>query len=327
MRKIFEITPNPATQIQMEAAMKDITVLFVDDEKSVLTSLERYLITESYQKVFAQSANEALDILAVQPVHVVVSDMKMPGTDGLTLLRKIKKTYPETIRMVLSGFSEIAQIVPCINTGEIFRYLTKPIDPEEFKAVLYDAIEQYLMKRDKQELVQRLAKSYLKVKKRKETYQDLSLKDDLTGLFNTRYLYSDLEDRFVSHPDYLSLAFMDVDHFKQVVDENGHMMASMVLKELGQKITGYLKPPCYGVAFGGDLFVVVMPGCDRDKALDTVQSLSSAIQADTYFSKKGRDIKLTLSFGLATCPVEANRISTLLSRADRNLSEAKKARR
>ncbi len=310
--------------------MKDITVLFVDDEKSVLSSLERYLITEPYKKVFVSSAKEALEVCPSQPVHVVVSDMKMPGMDGLTFLRIIKQKYPDTIRLVLSGFSEIAQIIPCINTGEVFRYITKPIDPEEFKNILHDAIVQYLMRRDKQDLVERLAKSYLKVKKSKDTFRDLSLRDDLTSLFNTRYLYQDLERWFSDHPDHLdhlSIAFMDVDRFKSVVDENGHMIAGMVLKELGGKISEQLEPPCYAVSFGGDLFVLVMPGCDRNKALDLVNSLKKEIENEQYFSRNGKEIQLTFSIGIASCPEEANRMSTLLLKADRSLVEVKNTRK
>lgn len=306
--------------------MKDISVLFVDDERSVLSSLERFLISEPYEKLFSQSPEEALDLFKNQSVHVVVSDMKMPKMDGLTFLRKIKEQYPDTIRIVLSGFSEIAQIIPCINTGEIFRYVTKPIDPEEFKNILYEAIEFYLMKRDKQDLVKRLARSYLQVKKSKDTFRDLSLKDDLTGLFNTRYLYQDLDDRFLSYPDYLSIAFMDVNQFKKIVDNNGHMMASIVLKELGSKVIEFLEPPCYGASFGGDLFVIVMPDCNKSEALEKVSSVKKEVENETFLSKKGRDIKLSLSCGIASYPEEANQISALLSRADRALSEEKKKR-
>ncbi len=306
--------------------MKDISVLFIDDEQSVLSSLERFLISEPYEKLFSQSPEEALDLFRNRPVHVVVSDMKMPKMDGLTFLRKIKEQYPGTIRIVLSGFSEIAQIIPCINTGEVFRYVTKPIDPEEFKNILYEAIEFYLMKSDKQDLVKRLAKSYLSVKKSKDTFHDLSLKDDLTGLFNTRYLYQDLEERFFNHPDHLSIAFMDVNQFKKIVDNNGHMMASIVLKELGLKIIEFLEPPSYGVSFGGDLFVLVMPDCNKSDALEKVNSVKKEVENEIFLSKKGRGIKLSLSFGIASCPEEAKQISTLLSRADRALSEKKKKR-
>lgn len=136
--------------------MKNISILFVDDEQHILNALKRNLIKETFRKHFAISGQKALEIMAKEQIQVIVSDMKMPEMDGLTLLHKVKEKYPETIRLVLSGFTQIAQIIPAINTGEIFRYVTKPIDPDEFKKTLQEAINFYLLNRDRQELVEKL---------------------------------------------------------------------------------------------------------------------------------------------------------------------------
>lgn len=136
--------------------MKDITILFVDDEQNILNALERNLLKEPYKKRFAGSGKAALDIMAAEPVHVIVSDMKMPEMDGLTLLREVKEKYPETVRVVLSGFTQVAQIIPAINTGEIFRYVTKPLEPVEFRETLQEAVNFYLLNRDRKELVDKL---------------------------------------------------------------------------------------------------------------------------------------------------------------------------
>jgi phosphoserine phosphatase RsbU/P len=139
--------------------MKDITVLFVDDEKNMLSSLEYNLVREPYKKVFAQSAEEALAALSREAVHVVVSDMRMPGMDGLALLTKVKSTYPETIRIILSAFTDVPQIIDSINSGEIFRYITKPIqEPAEFRRTIREAIDYYLLRRSREELVESLKK-------------------------------------------------------------------------------------------------------------------------------------------------------------------------
>lgn len=151
--------------------MREITILFVDDEQSVLKSLKRCLIKEPYQKLFVKSGPDALEAMTKEPVHVIVSDMKMPGMNGLALLEQIKKKYPETIRLVLSGFSEVEQIIPAINTGEIYRYISKPLEPLTFKATLNSAIEFYLLKLDKKELVEKLKttnQDLLKALNRKE---------------------------------------------------------------------------------------------------------------------------------------------------------------
>ena len=136
--------------------MKEITILFVDDEQSVLNSLKRCLIKEPYQKLFARSGQDALEAMAKVPVQVIVSDMKMPQMDGLALLEQVKKKYPETIRLVLSGFSEVEQIIPAINTGEIYRYISKPLEPLAFKTTLNSAIDFYLLKLDRKQLVKKL---------------------------------------------------------------------------------------------------------------------------------------------------------------------------
>ncbi len=232
--------------------MKNIQVLFVDDEISVLSSLERYLITEPYEKHFISSPEKALTFMAETRIDVVVSDMKMPVMDGLTFLRQVKEAYPDTIRMVLSGYSEIAQIIPCINTGEIFRYVSKPIEPPEFKSLLMEAVELSLMKADKQDLTRRLTQSYIKLKETNQAFERLSLTDDLTGLYNIRFIYRDLkqrdhsaEDRSVSpEPSFFSIAFLDVNRFKTVVDQYGHINASRILAALGSKIRQKIKPPC-----------------------------------------------------------------------------------
>ncbi|PHR23959.1 MAG: hypothetical protein COA36_16225 [Desulfotalea sp.] len=136
--------------------MQDITVLFVDDESRVLKALERNLIKEPYQKRYVDSGAKALEIMNSESVHVIVSDMKMPEMDGLALLQLVKTKYPDTVRLVLSGFIHVGQIIPAINTGEIYRYITKPLEPGEFRKTVRDAIDYYLLNLDRRELLEKL---------------------------------------------------------------------------------------------------------------------------------------------------------------------------
>jgi DNA-binding NtrC family response regulator len=137
--------------------MKDIAVLFVDDERNVLNALERNLIREPYRRLFAAGAREALAQMEREPVHVIVTDMRMPEMDGLTFLGKVKASYPDTVRIVLSGHTEIAQVLAAVNTGDIYRYVTKPIDdPAEFQTVIRQAIEHFALRRDRQNLIVQL---------------------------------------------------------------------------------------------------------------------------------------------------------------------------
>lgn len=120
---------------------KKYSILFVDDEQRVLKSLKRGLIGEPYRTFFALSGMEALEILAAEPIQVIVSDMKMPEMNGLELLLEVAKRHPDVIRLVLSGYSHTNTVLAAVNEGRIFRYITKPwrID-DDIKPALADAI-------------------------------------------------------------------------------------------------------------------------------------------------------------------------------------------
>jgi CheY-like chemotaxis protein len=106
------------------------TLLLVDDELNVLNALRRLLRREGYHILTACSGTEALELLALQPVQVIVSDQRMPGMSGVEFLSKVKELYPETVRMSLSGYSEISTVTDAINKGAIWKYITKPWDDE-----------------------------------------------------------------------------------------------------------------------------------------------------------------------------------------------------
>jgi DNA-binding NtrC family response regulator len=137
----------------------DATVLFVDDERPLLHAIRRHLVHESYSQVFADEAQEALAILMDRPVQVVVADMRMPGMDGLSLLRIVKTRWPDTIRIALSAYTMVPQLLAAINNGEVYRYLPKPMrHPDEIVGVIRQALEHHRLLRERQELLERMAR-------------------------------------------------------------------------------------------------------------------------------------------------------------------------
>jgi diguanylate cyclase (GGDEF)-like protein len=144
--------------------------------------------------------------------------------------------------------------------------------------------------------------------------------DSLTGLFNQRYLYMNLQRhlagcRQTGQP--LSLVFMDMDDFKTVVDSHGHLNGSRALSEVAQRIQTHLPAPAFGVAYGGDEFVLVLPGYDRGQAVTLATQLRRAIKETPYLIQWGALVELTASFGVATFPEDADDSTCLLSLADR----------
>ncbi len=124
--------------------MYDRTILFVDDEEKVLNSLKRGLLDEPYQTLYANSGKEALEILEKNEVHIIVTDMRMPEMSGLELLGIVKEKYPNIVRLVLSGYTQINTLLTAINQGEIFKFITKPWKlEEEFKSILKQAVDYY----------------------------------------------------------------------------------------------------------------------------------------------------------------------------------------
>ncbi|MEZ6046051.1 MAG: response regulator [Planctomycetaceae bacterium] len=120
-------------------------ILFVDDEEHVLSSLKRMLRRENYEILTASSGEEGLRLLKQHEVQVVVSDQRMPDMTGTEFLSKVRKLYPDTIRVVLSGYADAAAILASINEGNIFRFLTKPWIEDELRINLRSCLEQHAM--------------------------------------------------------------------------------------------------------------------------------------------------------------------------------------
>lgn len=116
------------------------TILFVDDEENILSALKRLMRKAPFHTLFANSGAEALDILEEQAVDVVVSDMKMPEMSGDQLLSEVARLYPETVRIVLSGFSEENLVMSAINDGRIWGFIHKPWNDAELRQSLDQAV-------------------------------------------------------------------------------------------------------------------------------------------------------------------------------------------
>ncbi len=122
------------------SANRKPTVLFVDDEAHIVNLLKIMFRTD-YEVYSATSGAAALDIIQSRKVDVIVSDQRMPGMSGTEVLAKVRRLSPGTMRILLTGYSDLAAMVGSINEGEIFRFVSKPWDKEEIRAIVKDAAE------------------------------------------------------------------------------------------------------------------------------------------------------------------------------------------
>ncbi len=134
------------------------TILLVDDEKCVLESLYRGLKKEPYDIICAESAQEALDILEAQDVSVILSDVKMPGMNGIEFLKAASDKSPYSVKMLLSGYSEVDLIVDAINTANLWRYVPKPWNNEDLIMAISNGIEYFELREERRELIIKLEK-------------------------------------------------------------------------------------------------------------------------------------------------------------------------
>ncbi|MDU2064432.1 MAG: response regulator [Sporomusaceae bacterium] len=129
------------------------SVLFVDDEQQILNSIRRATEDEPFKSLFANSGKEALRLLEEQAVSVIVTDMRMPEMDGLSLLKTVREKYPKTVRIVLSGYTQLSQVLATVNHGDIFQFIPKPWSMEdELLVTVRQAIEHYNLEAERERL-------------------------------------------------------------------------------------------------------------------------------------------------------------------------------
>ena len=147
--------------------------------------------------------------------------------------------------------------------------------------------------------------------------QELTVTDDLTKLHNARFLHEVLEheiSRAARYKTELSVIFLDLDHFKAVNDTHGHLLGSKLLFEVAEVIRGRLRKSDFGVRYGGDEFVVLLPQTPKKKAAEVARRLRRAINDRRFLGEQ--ELKLTASFGVAAFPSDAKTKEDLLRLAD-----------
>lgn len=132
------------------------TVLLVDDEPDQIRALS-VLLRRDYHVLTAPDGEHALDLLAREPVvHVVLSDQRMPDMSGVELLARARQTRPDAIRLLCTGFADARDAINAINRGHVYRYLTKPVNPDDLKAVIREACERYDLVDERRRLLAQL---------------------------------------------------------------------------------------------------------------------------------------------------------------------------
>lgn len=162
--------------------MMDSSILLVDDEQGVVSSLKRALMDEPYKIFTANSGVAGLSILKENRIKLVISDEKMPGMQGSEFLSAVKKLFPDTIRIILTGHASIQAAMNAVNNGEIYRFFSKPWNEIELKLAIRSAIEKYDLEDENKRLLKTVKRQACELQQLEKSHPGItSMQKDAEG--------------------------------------------------------------------------------------------------------------------------------------------------
>ncbi len=323
---------------------KNSIILCVDDDSTVLNALRSMLANHFGSEVqveFAESGEEALEIEAElraqgSELGLVISDFMMPGLRGDELLVQLHERSPNTVKILLTGQSDMSGVKRAINDANLYRFLEKPFLNEDIVLTVRAAIRAYWQERDlirqneelrrmNAELEDVVAARTEELVEKNRLLEVLSITDKLTGLYNRRKLDELLDEELIRARHYnvdVSIIMLDIDHFKRVNDTHGHGVGDDVLVGMAKLLREHTRDADALGRLGGEEFVVVCRHSNAKDCLVAAVTLHEAIAAH-HFPGVGQ---VTSSLGIASCRAD-DTAATLLARADAALYRAKHAGR
>jgi diguanylate cyclase (GGDEF)-like protein len=289
-------------------------VLAAEDNPVVQLTLQAQLKRWGYDVVQARDGLEAWRILDSDGApRLAILDWVMPGLDGVELCRRVRaaRSQPYTYILLLTGRTESDNLVEGMLAGAD-DYLTKPYNSEELRVRLRAG--------------RRILDLQEKLVAAREALRDQATHDGLTGLLNRVTVLDALRTELTRgarerHP--VAVLMVDLDHFKLVNDTHGHVAGDAVLHEAARRMMSSVRPYDSVGRYGGEEFLIVLPGCDAPTAQAQAERLRQAMAAEPILIG-GQSIRVTCSIGVsASAGLSAASGDSLVYEADRALYQAK----
>lgn len=321
---IQEWTPrNPADEEVLKGKGKP-RLLLVDDEEAALDVMTTLFEEHDIEVHATLSGVEALELIEKQIFHVVMTDLLMRPVDGKAVLQKAKERFPWTEVIIITGFASLDRALEAIH-HHAFDFVEKPFDIDKLERIVLNALNQSRLAIENRRLLMELQaqNQALEEKVRLATRElaELAVRDELTGLYNYRYLLTSLESeisRALRYSRPLSMAMIDLDRFKRYNDCHGHMAGNEALKRIARSMTEEIRRSDTVVRYGGEEFVIILPETGKAEAsaiLDRVRQEIRNLNLE-YTSPNGEKGIVTLSAGIATCPEDSQDLDEFIRRAD-----------
>ncbi len=287
-----------------------IRVLIVDDDLGIGDSMRQFIEMAGYEATSVQSAEDALEFLANNRMEILITDIMLPGIDGLELTDLVKREHDIDV-IVMTGYSEDYSYEEAINKGAS-DFVFKPVRYEELLLRLKRVINERQLTKERVYMLKRL--------------QKLAITDALTSLYNSRHFYSQIElevDRSNRYGHPLSLLLMDIDHFKDYNDSYGHLEGNKVLQRIGGVIRSCLRKMDSAYRYGGEEFTVILPETSGDEAEIVAQRIRSAVAEETFAPSPDQSVSVTISVGVTQYRLKEE-VSAFVQRADSAMYASKK---
>jgi len=274
--------------------MSEPTRVLVVQAEQAERAFQRALFTEAGMSVVeACSGAEALDFLATDRPDLVVLGRTLPDMDGLDLLPRLKSGELDFVPvLVASHRGETAERVRGLQLGAD-DYIPRPCDPAEFLA--------------RAKALLRTKQAHDRIRKLQITLEQMVVSDPLTGLHNRRYLMDRMRQemqRSDRHGEPLALAMIDLDAFKPINDQFGHVLGDKVLRAVGSAISKSVRVSDIAARYGGDEFAVILPQTPAEGAMRVCERLLRNISEVILQDETGRSFRITASLGLAYYPAD-----------------------
>ncbi|MFI5306897.1 MAG: diguanylate cyclase [Polyangiales bacterium] len=289
-------------------------ILVAEDDAITREYLVTLLKLQGMEVTTAEDGHKALAKAREGEVDLVLLDIMMPGLDGLDCCRLIKTSAEETFLPVVlltakaDGDSRVAGLR--IGADD---YVCKPFDERELLARLHNLL--------------RLKRMHDQISKARQRLATLAIQDDLTGLYNYRYLHTRMNEEFKRAERYrepLSCIMVDVDHFKDVNDRHGHDAGDQALREVSVRLLKAVREVDVVARYGGEEFLLVLPSTNFSGALSVAERVWRAVGTENVALPRNAAERITVSVGVAVYPSrDIKTKDQLLKAADRALYQAK----
>lgn len=292
-------------------------ILIIEDELIFRRMVKKYLLEAGYEIVEAEDGLSAWELFQKEPFQLVITDWMMPGLDGPALVQKIRtsgqKSY--TYIIMLTAMDNKDNIVLGLESGAD-EYLTKPFNSRELIARVASGMR-----------ILRLEEELMQARIQMEA---LAMHDGLTGLLNRRAIeeYAEAEFNMAGRKKQaMSVILLDIDHFKNVNDQFGHKFGDVVLRQVAQTLKEDLRNYDRVGRWGGEEFLLILPGTELKDAVTVAERLRSKTAAVQTSLENGETFSIHISLGTACTTGQFQSLAKLIDAADQALYQAKQSGR